>query len=164
MLNLVTLLEQDSNPMKKSLNQASKDTGVSLPTLSRWRKNGLISAERAEGGGYLIDTSEYSRINELRAQSPKMQGAMKSNMLNLVTEKQPIETQQKSPLLELENEMLRQRLAEMSLLLEDLKSERNDWKKQAQTLLLQVNTNAEPQKTPVEAHKNFLARLLSKIA
>lgn len=131
---------------KVSLNQASKDTGVSLPTLSRWRKKGIISAEKTDSGGYLIDTSEYDRINTQKNQSPNMKDAKKDNTLNITTPNE-------SRVLQAEIEMLRERLAEKDALVSDLKTERDDWKKQAQTLLL------NPPQKPVERPKRFLGIL-----
>jgi DNA-binding transcriptional MerR regulator len=142
--------------MKVSLNKASKDNNISLPTLSRWRKKGLISAEKNENGGYLIDTSEYDRINELKKQSPNVKDVVNSNTLNFATPYNTHESKNETPLLRLEIEMLKQRLLEKDEFINDLKIEKEDWKKQAQTLLLQA-----PQK-PAEARKGFLARLISK--
>ena len=69
---------------KVSLSQASKDTGVHLSTISRWRKDGKISADKnPDGSGYLINTSEYDRINILRKQSfqakPPARGSMQES-------------------------------------------------------------------------------------
>jgi len=144
--------------MKVSLNQASKDTGVSLPTLSRWRKNGLISADRNENGGYLLDTSEYDRINELKKQSPNMKDNVNGSILNNETNKKYNEIAHETRFLSLEIEMLRQRLAEKDAIIEDLRTERNDWKQQAQTLLLQAPMdNDTPQKKV-----SFIQRIMGK--
>lgn len=48
--------------MKLSASQAAKAVGVSLPTITRAIKNGVISAERISGGGYRIDASELDRF------------------------------------------------------------------------------------------------------
>lgn len=109
---------------KVSLNQAAKDTGVSLPTLSRWRKKGRISAEKTDGGGYLIDTSEYDRIREMQQQSPHMKHYEHSKVLEIAT-------QNETKVLQVEIQFLREQV-------DGLKIERDDWKKQAQTLLLQA--------------------------
>lgn len=48
--------------MKLSASQAAKAVGVSIPTITRAIKNGVISAERISSGGYRIDASELDRI------------------------------------------------------------------------------------------------------
>lgn len=128
---------------KVSLNQAAKDTGVSLPTLSRWRSKGKITADKTGNGGYLIDTSEYDRINALK----KRPSNVKHNNETLV---KYIETPNESSVLELKIKMLEERLHEKNELLEELRTEKNDWKNQAQTLLL------NPPQKPVEPRKKFL--------
>ncbi len=92
---------------KVSLSKAAKDTGVSLPTLSRWRKNGKISAEKKQGGGYIVDTSEYDRIAELQKSSPNMKGVTKGSELGIAT---PLETPNESSGLQVEVEVLRERV------------------------------------------------------
>ncbi len=121
---------------KVSLNQAAKDTEVSLPTLSRWRKAGKITAEKTSSGGYLIDTAEYDRILELRKQSPNMKHIVKEGMKNNAT---PVETE----LLRFQLEGMEQRLRDREIVMSDLRQERDDWKQQAQTLLLQHQTPQE---------------------
>lgn len=134
---------------KVSLNQAAKDTGVSLPTLSRWRKNGKISADKTDNGGYLLDTSEYDRIRELKNQSSNMKPLMEDNTLNLAI---PNEI----GMLQREIEVLRERMTEKEAAILDLRQERDDWKEQAKKLLLQA-----PEK-PVEKRKGFFATLIGK--
>ena len=128
---------------KVSLNQAAKDTGVSLPTLSRWRSKGKITAEKTGSGGYLIDTSEYDRINSLKKPTPNVKG-------NIETQMKDIATPNETSMLEIKVKMLEERLQEKDELLEELRTEKNDWKDQAQKLLLQA-----PQK-PVQRRKRFL--------
>lgn len=127
---------------KVSLNQAAKDTGVSLPTLSRWRKSGKISAEKNGTGGYLIDRSEYDRIQELRKQSPNMKAVTKQPMKHNETR---YENPNEIRVLQVEVEVLRERMKDKDRQIDDLRIDRDEWKKQAQTLLLQ------PPETP---HKN----------
>ena len=79
---------------KVSLSKASKDTGVHVSTLSRWREKGKISAEKnPDDSGYLIDTSEYDRINILRKNSSRVQppanGSMRESASMYAT---PLET------------------------------------------------------------------------
>ncbi len=52
--------------MELSLGAAAKMTGLNKTTLSRHIKAGRLSAQRVDGGGYLIDASELARVYELR--------------------------------------------------------------------------------------------------
>lgn len=135
---------------KVSLSQAAKDTGVSLPTLSRWRKRGKITAEKTKNGGYLIDTSEYDRIYSIKQTTPNVKGNMEGNTLGFAT---PNETN----LLQVKVDVLEERLKEKDALLDELRTERNDWKEQAQKLLLQA-----PQKPPEGDKSIFWWRRTSK--
>lgn len=143
--------------MKVSLSRAAKETNVSLPTLSRWRKKGLISADKNHNGGYLLDTSEYDRINELKKQSPNM----KDNMLDITTTTGTTENEIERQVLKVEIAMLKERLAEKDGIIQDLKTEKDDWKKQAQTLSITDN-RLEAHRSPTEHGKTFLARWIHK--
>jgi hypothetical protein len=51
------------NPMKFSLGQAARETGLDKSTLSRAIKSGRLSAQRKDGnGGYEIDPAELFRV------------------------------------------------------------------------------------------------------
>ncbi len=52
--------------MELSLGAAARMTGLNKTTLSRHIKAGRLSAQRVDGGGYLIDASELARVYELR--------------------------------------------------------------------------------------------------
>lgn len=147
--------------MKVSLSRAAKETNVSLPTLSRWRKKGLISADKNHNGGYLLDTSEYDRINELKKQSPNMKDNKNDNMLDITTTTGTTESEIERQVLKVEIAMLKERLAEKDGIIQDLKTEKDDWKKQAQTLSITDN-RSEAHRSPSGHGKTFLARLLHK--
>ncbi len=117
---------------KVSLSKASKDTGVSLPTLSRWRASGKISAQKKANGSYEIDTSEYDRIEDLKKASSNMKGNKKTFMKDVA---RPDESTKEG--YELQIELLHNQLNEKETIINDLREDRDDWKKQAQTLLLQ---------------------------
>ena len=119
-----------------SLSQAAKDTGVSLPTLSRWRKSGKITADKNGSGGYIIDTSEYDRINDLMKQSPNKKGVSKGFIKHA-------ETPNEMKVLQVEVEVLRERIKDKESFIEEIREDRDEWKKQAQTLLLQKPVRAE---------------------
>lgn len=82
--------------MKLSASQAAKAVGVSVPTITRAIKNGVISAERVPGGGYRIDASELDRF---RASVTHTKGEMLGH-----------ETPVSDSVLRRENEMLREML------------------------------------------------------
>lgn len=142
---------------KVSLSQAAKDTGVSLPTLSRWRKSGKISAIKNGSGGYIIDTSEYDRIGEFKKQSRNMKGETKGFMKETVTSN---ETANEMRVIEVEVNVLRERIRDKDSLIEDLREDRDEWKKQAQTLLLQ-NPIRSSEKS-VESNKESSATHLAE--
>ncbi len=52
--------------MELSLGAAARMTGLNKTTLSRHIRAGRLSAQRVDGGGYLIDASELARVYELR--------------------------------------------------------------------------------------------------
>jgi excisionase family DNA binding protein len=72
-------------PMKLSLSQAAKKTGVSKPTLSRWVKKGEISAEKLANGGYLIDASELDRVMSMKERGNNVTRNGNPEMLQTVT-------------------------------------------------------------------------------
>jgi DNA-binding transcriptional MerR regulator len=141
---------------KVSLNQASKDTGVSLSTLSRWRKKGKISAEKIENGGYLIDTSEYDRITELQKLSSHMQHLQMAQVTNIATSND-------TPMLELKITMLEKQLAdkqqENDRLWQRLDEESAERRKL--TMMLSDMREKTPQ-MPAEKPKGFWATILGK--
>jgi len=49
-------------PMKFSLGQAAKETGLDKSTISRAIKSGRLSAQRKDGSGYEIDPAELFRV------------------------------------------------------------------------------------------------------
>lgn len=49
-------------PMKLSASQAAKETGKSIPTITRAIKSGKLSAQKTETGGFEIDPAELFRV------------------------------------------------------------------------------------------------------
>lgn len=126
---------------KLSASQAAKRVGKSVPTISRAIKSGKLSAEPNPEGGWLIDPSELARVY---GETPAT-GDAKGHTLGQ-------ETPNETGVLQAELSFLRQRLEDREAAIADLKQERDDWKQQAQTLLI-ANQNA-PAKTP--ARRGFL--------
>lgn len=104
--------------MTYTLGTASTATGKSKATLSRAIKKGIISAVKKDDGSYDIDPSELHRVYPLKPANS-----------NPSVSTQHLSTPDKTPLLEQEIQLLKDRV-------EELKQDRDDWKKQAQTLLL----------------------------
>src|SRR5262245_54110843 len=124
-------------PMKMTMGEFARQAGLNKATLSRMIKAGRISAQRQENGRLLIDPSELDRRADIRfARNVSHKGATQQ----LVT---PAET-----VLQRENELLRERLREKEMQLDDLRGERDEWRKQAQMLALTQGHPEEPQKRP----------------
>jgi hypothetical protein len=63
MPQVTTLIATCATPMKFSLGQAAKETGLDKSTISRAIKSGRLSAQRKDGGGgYEIDPAELFRV------------------------------------------------------------------------------------------------------
>lgn len=96
--------------MKLSASKAAKETGTSVPTITRAIKSGKLSATKLEGGGYEIDPAELFRafppITANRNDAPSMLGS---------------ETPISDRVLQAENEMLRERLADKDNVIDDLR-------------------------------------------
>jgi transcriptional regulator with XRE-family HTH domain len=127
--------------MYLSLSQAAKETGKSKGTISKYLSNGKLSYISKDDKGYKIDPSELFRV------FPKEQ---KETPLNEQTRahKKPQENSEMNP----EVNFLHERIKDKDKIIDDLREERNDWKKQAQTLLLQ-----SPQKA-MEGNENIYSR------
>jgi hypothetical protein len=136
--------------MKHTLGQAAKECQVSKSTLSRWIKKGRISAEPQEDGSFLIDASELNRIKELQEQAVARNSSGNSSM-------QRMEPPHETSVLQVEIEMLRERLNEKDATIrelrqdkeraiKDLQKERDEWREQAkrQTLLLTQVQQEQP--------------------
>jgi hypothetical protein len=139
--------------MKLSASQAAKETGKSVPTITRAIKSGKISAENQKNGGYLIEASELFRIFPPLTHSsdvtPKMLG---------------FETPIVTGVLEAK---LEAREREIALLM----SERNDLRNRLDTeaeerrklTLMLTDMRAKATEKPIERHKGFWAGLLGKV-
>jgi len=100
--------------MKLTASQAAKQTGKSIPTITRAIKSGKISAERTNSGGYLIEPSELFRVFDTIT--------VKDN----VTDKK----------LDYETSALIEKIQLLETTLLDMKNERDEWRDQAKRLTL----------------------------
>jgi excisionase family DNA binding protein len=126
--------------MKLTLGQAAKHTGVNKSTLSRYIKQGKISAEKQEDGSYRIDPSELDRLNEIRRTDNRFG----------TPDLQQTDTPSDTKALQRELDLLREQLREKEQLIDELREDRNAWRRHAQTLLLPQppDTGIPPPETP----------------
>lgn len=96
-----------------SASQAAKKVGKSVPTITRAIKNGKLSANPRDGGGWIIDTSELFRVWP----------AITSDS-NVTVNKLQNETPSETNALQREVDLLRE-------MLDEARSDRDSWKEQA---------------------------------
>jgi excisionase family DNA binding protein len=114
--------------MTFTLGQAAKQAGVSKPTLARWIHRGRISADKNDDGSYLIDASELDRIAELKQLARNRASHGDPTM-------QPMDTPDDPRMLQQEIVFLRERLVEKDHLLEELRQERQQERREKERLL-----------------------------
>lgn len=112
--------------MLYTLGQAAKATGKAKGTIKNAIDKGRISASKSETGEYQIDPAELHRVYPLTTEQSKM---------NAVTP--PIEP----PLNGSEIRALEDKVRMLETTLDDVRQDRDEWRKQAQQLAL-----APPQK------------------
>lgn len=115
-----------------TLGAAAKATDKSKTTISKYIKNGKLSIISKDDSGYQIDPAELFRVftpndsnsNSKYGQSitPKVTGGNTTNNSALTAE----------------IEIMKVRLSAEKARADNLEQERNDWKEQAQKLLLQA--------------------------
>lgn len=139
---------------KLSLGQAAKHAGVSKTSLSRWIEKGKITAEKQTDGSYLIDPSEIDRINSEKERR-------NARTWNRDSNRDGHGLQSGTPMrdggLQLELEVLREKdrlkeekISEMKETIQDLKSERDEWRSAHQRLLLTYQPPVKPSEKPPE--------------
>ena len=133
-------------PHAMTLGEAAKATGKSKTTISKYLHNGKLSYLGKDDSGYKIDPAELFRV------FPPIDSNRERSLTRNITGVTPENnTDYKAQI-----EILKVKLESEKNRADNLQIERDDWKEQAQKLLLQA-----PQK-PVERPKGFWARLLSK--
>jgi hypothetical protein len=139
-----------------SLGEAAKETGKNKSIISRAIKSGKMSAQKNEDGHYSIDPAELFRVfpkgseQQLQKEEKQQQATHDSNSSNTLRVKE----------LELEVKFLDK---EKNLIQEQIKKteqERDDWKQQAQKLLLTHEKPEQPAPQPVEDKKEKDSPLL----
>ena len=107
--------------MQVTLGQAAKQLGVGKATLSRYIKQGKLSAQKQEDGSYRIDVSELDRIRGIMR--PPVEQKTEQNIT-------PIETR----VLQREIELLRETLEQKDKIITDVMNERDKWSRLASSL------------------------------
>lgn len=138
-----------NNTSYMTLGQAAKAVGKSKPTISKYIKNGKLSIISKDESGYQIDPSELYRVFPLSSKE-------NSKHLQSLTPELIGDTRQNTPPLQMEIEILKVKLDAETKRANALETEKEDWKKQAQTLLLK-----SPEKPPY-TRKGFWATILGK--
>ena len=123
-----------------TLGQAAKRVGKSKATLSKAIKTGKISAVKGENGAFQIEHSELHRVYD----------AVSTEQLD---SKQVSKQEIGNELIELrvKLEAANKSIEKQDTALEDMKKDRDDWKRQANNLLSFTGEN--------KAQKGFFARI-----
>lgn len=119
--------------MKYTLNAAAKLSGRAKSTISKAIKDGRLSAEKNEKGGFEIDGSELSRVFPFPVENQSQSPQPNSN------------NEHENKVLEIELKAERQMRERLMSEIEDLKIQRDKWQGQAQTLLLSNHSQSEGQ-------------------
>ena len=114
-------LKHRETPMHVTLGQAAKQLRMGKATLSRYIKQGKISAVKQEDGSYRIDASELDRVREILRPPPEQKMEQSAT---------PLETQ----LLQREIDLLRETLSQKDMIIADMMSERDKWAEMARSL------------------------------
>ena len=152
--------------MKYTLGQASKEIGVSKPTLSRAINKGDLSADGGGGKPYKIDASELGRwLTGYRERNPKM--------VSLETASEIHETPNRNNELQAEVEALREQIeradvergrerAQLEAHIDDLRGRVERAERKEDQLMAQLTDRRETKREPIEPPKKrgFFARLM----
>ena len=134
--------------MYLSLNQAAKETGKGKGTISKAISSGKLSVVSKGEKGYKIDPAELFRVFPKNPVTP-------SNENQLETPPDHRETAIENIKLKAEIEVLKSKLAAETARADIFEQAQDDWKKQAQTLLIQ-HASEKPSEKPVEQRKKIL--------
>lgn len=155
--------------MRYTLGQAAKAAGVSKMTVSRAIKRGTISASKNDSGEYHIEASEFHRVFPVTVTGTESDGVT-------VTERYTKSDGKLHSLKELESklEVMLERLngkdqliAEKEKQLTEVRQDRDDWKEQAQRLLIASQRPTEsvsanrPVNTPQKAENASTAKFMA---
>ena len=121
--------------MKLTLNKAAKECGRAKSTILEAINSNRMSAPKDERGRYQIDPAELFRV------FPKPQSNEQSEPIP--TTSTDHENRIKIAQLEAEVTVLRERVENRETTIENIKGERDEWRKQAQTLAVTDQSKAQ---------------------
>lgn len=124
--------------MRYTLGQAAKATGKSKPTIQRAYENGKISGTKHPNGSYEFDPAEVHRV------FPMLQPAS-----NDTGDKLPSETPKDDSALQVEIQMLRERLADKDGVIDDLRRRLDDEAAERRKLTLMLTDQSARPAPPV---------------
>ncbi len=130
--------------MPYTLGEAANAAGKAKSTIFKACKDGVISFSRDERGRFLIEPAELHRVfppvsAERSSEPPAEQPRWNEETLKTA----------------MERDFLKREVEQLRTLLEDMKSERDEWRRQAQTLALTDQRKPEP------AQRSWWKRLAS---
>jgi hypothetical protein len=133
--------------MAYTLGQAANAAGKAKSTIFKACKDGLISSSRDDRGPFLIDPAELHRVFP---PPPSIEHATER------ADEQPRMDEERVKAF-VERDFLKREVEQLRTLLDDMKGERDEWRRQAQTLSL-----AAPVVTPAPAPEAPEARAATR--
>lgn len=124
--------------MRYTLGQAAKATGKSKPTIQRAYESGKISGTKHSNGSYEFDPAEVHRV------FPPLPSAS-----NDTGDKLPPETPSNDSALQVEIQMLRERLADKDGVIDDLRRRLDDEAAERRKLTLMLTDQSARPAAPV---------------
>lgn len=117
-----------------SLREAAREAGVSKSTILRAIQRGRLSAARTDDGGYdIIQPAELFRIYEPRTSADRTGN-------DAAGQDAPASVQEATAVLQAENEGLRNQVATLRELADEMKAQRDSWQRQTEAAQLQATT------------------------
>ena len=116
-----------------SLREAAREAGVSKSTILRAIQRGRLSAARTDDGGYDIQPAELFRFYEPRTSADRPGN-------DAVGQDAPASVQEATAVLQAENEGLRNQVATLRELADEMKAQRDSWQRQTEAARLQATT------------------------
>lgn len=126
-----------------TIGQAAKETGKAKSTIKKAIDNGELSVSEKTARGFKIDASELFRV------FPRKNTEQPEN--GKIVQSETIEKQIENSILQAKLELAEERYQDAQKTMEDLRSDRDAWKRQATALI--ENRSERP-------HKGFWARLI----
>jgi|AYRH01.1.fsa_nt_gi hypothetical protein len=114
-----------------TIGQASKEVGISKPSISRAIKSGRLSAKKNDNGTYSIDPAELFRVYPPKTKVTDVIGEANGKMLQSTTPESISVTSNETIELRAELKSLRNLLNGQEERIQELKEDRDNWRDQA---------------------------------